>query len=187
MGKLIKFILFLLLICYPVFSQNLSLSVSNNFIHSLIYETDNLKSFLHPDERLASEQLGISYSSVKNKFLISNDIDPEIREGIRKGILQYKLNTDILNNNYSRLNFIVSEKNYHKEYYFKDSLLVSAPIYYSDRWKIIKIRYFEFYISDPSTVNDYSIQNLDKYVDKISLLLNFSSTDLAALSADKIK
>ena len=39
----------------------------------------------------------------------------------------------------------------------------------------------------PASINEYSIQNLDNFVDKISRILDFSSTDLAVLSENKIK
>ncbi|MDR3666338.1 MAG: hypothetical protein P4L35_05805, partial [Ignavibacteriaceae bacterium] len=80
-----KFFPLLLLFCAPLLSQNLSVSFPDRFIHTMIYESGNIKTFLLPEELVASEQFGISYSGVKNKFLISNDIDPEIKEGIKNG------------------------------------------------------------------------------------------------------
>ena len=81
---------------------------------------DNIKSFLLPEELTASEQLGISYSGVNNKFLISNDIDPEIKErNYQWNPLHYDLKIDLLKRNYSRLNFSVPQMNYQKEYLFQ--------------------------------------------------------------------
>jgi hypothetical protein len=183
----VKYFLLFILFSEPLLSQNLSASLSESFIHSLIYESNDTRSFLLPEELAASEQLGISYSGVKNKFLISNDIDPEIKKGIINGTLHYDLTIDQLKENYSRLSFLVQEKNYQKQYYFRDSMLVSAPMYFSAGWKIIRSRYFEFHISDPASVNEYSIQHLDSFVDKISGVLGLSSTEMAALSDNKIK
>ncbi|MDR3666096.1 MAG: hypothetical protein P4L35_04560, partial [Ignavibacteriaceae bacterium] len=182
-----KFFPLLLLFCAPLLSQDLSASFPDRFIHTMIYESGNIKSFLLPEELVASEQFGISYSGVKNKFLISNDIDPEIKEGIKNGLLHFDLKNEILKNNYSRLTFSVPEKNFQRQYYFKDSLLISAPAYFSAGWIIITSRYFEFHVSDPSSINEYSIKNLDNFVDNISKRLGLSSKDLALLSDKKIK
>lgn len=182
-----KYFLLIILLCPPLLSQNLSASVSERFIHSLIYESKDLKSFLLPEELATSEQFGISYSEISSKFLISNDIDPEIKREVINGTLHYKITIDLLKETYSCLSFSVPEKNYQKLYYFKDSLLISAPMYFSDGWKIIKSRYFEFHVSDPASVNEYSMQNLDGFVDKISRKLDLSSTDMAVLSDKKIK
>lgn len=182
-----KLFLLLLLFFASIFPQNLSESVSERFIHSLIYETNSLKSFILPNELTASEQLGINYNGVNNKFLISNNIDPEIKDGIKHGTLFYDLKIDFLKRNYSRLTFAVPEMKYQKEYYFKDSFLVSAPFYFSDGWKTFKSRYFEFHVSDPSAINDYSMQHLDNFVAEISKKLDFSPKDLEDLSKNKIK
>jgi hypothetical protein len=184
---MMKFFPLFMLFCIPLFSQNLSALVSERIIHSLIYDANDIKSFLLPEELSASEQLGISYSGISYKFLISNDIDREIKKEIINGNLQYDLSIDLLKGNYSRLSFSVHEKNYQKQYYFRDSMLISSPMYYSAEWKIIRSRYFEFHISDPASLNEYSMRNLDSYVDKISRILGLSSSEIAILFENKIK
>ena len=183
MNYLLLFILF----SVNLFAQKLSASVSERFIHSLIYDSNDIKSFLLPEELAASDQLGISYSGVSSKFLISNDIEPEIKKGIINGTLHYELKIELLKENYSRLSFAVPGTNYQKQYYFTDSMLISVPAYFSAGWKIIRSRYFEFHISDPASINEYSMQNLDSYVDKISGILELSSNDKTVLSENKIK
>ena len=74
-NSIIQFLLFLPLSLY---SQNLSQIRADEFISKLIKNSNDLEKFVLSQELKISKRLNIKYEGVKNKFLISYDIDPVI-------------------------------------------------------------------------------------------------------------
>lgn len=85
MGKTISF-LFIVAFSFQLFSQQNTLTNerASLFIEAMINSSDSLESFVLPEELALSKRLGITYESVKNKFLISYDIPGEIINEIKK-------------------------------------------------------------------------------------------------------
>lgn len=177
-----------LLIIIPVnsFSQNLTQERGKEFIISLIENRDDLEDFALEEELDFSKRLNISYKGIKHKFLISYDIDPLIREGIRTKTLDYELKIEKLSENYSRLIFLVPEKNYKICYYFKGQFLISPIYYYTEDWKRLEYKYFTILLSDTTLFNEYSAQKLEKYTDQIFDLLQIEPKKLENLRKSKV-
>ena len=99
------------------------------FINALLKDRNNLNNFILPEELSISRRLGIEYTGVDNKCLISNDIDSSLREEINSKKLSFTYKLEKLNDDYSKLFFSIPSRKIIKEYYFKDSYLISPPYY----------------------------------------------------------
>jgi hypothetical protein len=117
-----KLILVLILILFPAasvkYSQNINPGIVS-FFEALIHNSSNLASYVDSTELAKSNRLGINYDNVKNKFLISYDIPPDLKQKIVEGAYPYKLNNTGEENGFTKISFAVEKLNYTKEFYFK--------------------------------------------------------------------
>ncbi len=185
-----KSFLFLILLTFLIISNVYGDTPSNDsaarFINSLLKNRSQLNNFILPEELNISRRLGIEYSGVDNKCLISTDIAPSLREEINNKKLSYTFKLEKLNGDYLKLIISIPSRQVKKEYYFKDSCLISPPYYFARNWKKEESKYFIFHISAPSLFNHYAEENLDNFVDKISKVLKFSDEQVKKLKENKI-
>ena len=167
-------------------AQNLTDSLAHNFITALINESNELLNFVDQSELNLSKRLGIHYPEAKHKFLISNDVAPKVKEEIKNGSLNYKIDIDSIDTEYSIIKFEVPARQIKNEYYFYKSRLISKPYYFAQDWKIEKSKYFIFHISDPSLFNIYSQNQLDNFVDEILIQLDVDESEKTKLQKGKI-
>jgi len=169
-----------------LYSQNISSFLAEEFSQSLINDSNNLERFVYPLELEYSNRLGITYEEQKYKFIISNDLDPSIKTDLAKGKLKHKITIDSLNGEYSKVILHIPSKEIINEYYFYNSYLISKPFYSSRDWKIKISRFFNFHISDTTLFNEYSINKLDSFVEKMLRFLEFSENEINRLQSEKI-
>ena len=82
--RLTLLVLILLLLPAISYSQALTDKIAEGFIQSLLEVNEEIRNFVLPEELQLSERLSITYDDVKNKFLISYDIDPLVKSTIIK-------------------------------------------------------------------------------------------------------
>jgi hypothetical protein len=157
-----------------------------NFFRDLIEKQNDITSYIHPESLIKSERLGISYDGVSNKFLISFDIDESVKEKIKSGELSYQLKYEKLNDDYQRVNFLINENGYAKEFYFKDDMLIPSSSYFTGTWEKRESQYFRVFLSDPLLFNNYSIDELDNFVNIMLSLLNIEQSQKDLLEKEKI-
>jgi hypothetical protein len=167
-------------------AQPLSKNKAEKFIDAVINNSDSLEIFVHPDELALSKRLGISYEGVKNKFLISYEIPTEISNEIKSNQIDYNIDVEIIDDEYSILNFIVSSKNYKTKFYFKNEYLISPPFFYFNDWQRIESEHFIFYMSEPVFFNQYSIDMLEKFIFEMFSVMNYTKEETQHLKEDKI-
>jgi len=179
--------IFAFLIFVPaIFSQSTPEDYYHKFIKCLISNNEKVIDYIDISEIEASNRLGIQYEDVKHKFLISYDIDENVKKGIREGKLEYSLTTQILENQYSELIFKVGNIDYQKEFYFKNQKHISPITYFTRNWPQIKNKHFNFVISDTTLFNSYCIQNLENYFITIAELLDLGENQLKTIEQEKI-
>ncbi len=161
-------------------------STAKNFISALLNNRSSLQKFVLPEELALTKRLGINYTGIDDKFLISNDVDSSLRADISNNNLNFTYKIENLEGNYSKLILSIPSKSLTREYIFKDSFLISRPYYYGRNWKKIESKYFNFYISDPLLFNNYSIKRLDNFIESISGILKYNDKDLAKFRKNKI-
>ena len=153
--------LFIAFLCAQNFPQQINKEISS-FFKDLIADADDLSKYINKNELAKSERLGIQYEGIKNKFLISFDIDEQVKNEIRENKTSYELKEEKLNEDFSKITFFVQSRNYSKEFYFKDDKFVSPAYYFTSGWKNFKTKYFNFFISDSLLFNNYSVEALGK-------------------------
>lgn len=158
----------------------------DNFFKTLISEKGNIESFVLDTELEKSRRLGISYENTPDKFLISYDIDKDVKEKINSGFVKYEVSKSDLGNGFTKATFSLKGMSYKREYFFKNGRYISPELYYTRDWKNFTSKYFNFFISDPSLFNSYSADKLDSYVEAISNLLNLTKDDKSVLEKNKI-
>lgn len=185
-----KSFLFLILSTLTIISNSSGDTFSNDsaagFINALLKDRSNLNNFILPEELSISRRLGIEYTGVDNKCLISNDINSSLREEINSKKLSFTYKLEKLNDDYSKLFFSIPSRKIIKEYYFKDSYLISPPYYLAGNWKKEKSKFFIFHISAPSSFNQFAEKRLDNFVDKICKVLSLNDDQIKKLEENKI-
>lgn len=165
--------------------NSFSQSQSNLFIKSLI-NNKNVSDFIDRSELNRSHRLGISYTNIEDKALISFDLDESIKKDIKANLLQYNINEEKLEDDYLKVTFSVPFKSYSKIFYLKSGMFISPSSYFSRNWKTRESKYFVFKISEPKYFNDYCIKKLDEFIDSMSLTLNFDEQQMKLLEKEKI-
>lgn len=167
-------VLLLSLLPPPSWPQTVPKARAEAFIQALVGESADLETFVDPEELRMSGRLGIQYEGVKHKFLISYDIDSDLKERARDGRLDYEITIDDLPNGYSRLLFVVPGADYRREFYFKGNNLVSPISYYARKWTHLESAHFHFIISDTLRWNAYCADNLERFYSLAADVLAFS-------------
>jgi hypothetical protein len=183
-----KHLLLLLILFNPLlsFSQQISEENAEKFINYLIYDKDNLDNFIDSSEIEISNRFNIHYKNVSKKYMISYDIDVNIKKKIRQNEIEYTVLTRALNGVYSKVIFNVSQLNYQIEFFFKNKMLISPITYYTKDWNRIESPNFIFIISDTTLFNQYCIDNLEDFYLKMSSLLSFNKSQLNRIKSEKI-
>ena len=183
-----KPLLIFLVLFFPLlsFSQKITKEYAEEFIKQLIYDKEDLDSFIDSSEINISNRLGIKYENVSKKYMISYDIDENVKTKIIEKELDYKISIQPLDVIYSKIIFKVPQLNYRKGFYFKDKGLISPVSYYTRNWNRIESSHFIFVISDTMFFNRYCVDNLEKYFLKMSTLLNLSQLQRDNIKSEKI-
>ena len=180
-------IIFLLLLFIPFsFTQNISNSRVEYIINKLLTNSPDISDYIFPDEFEISNRFGIEYKGVKNKFLIANEIPEEIPDDLIKGKIKYEYEINRLEDNFSLLTFKIPSLNIKREFFLKDSFLVTSPYYHSRNWNVIISEHFKFLISDGIAFNEYSISLLENFINKMSVVLSFTDDEKNQLKQNKI-
>jgi hypothetical protein len=180
-GVVARFIL-VLFMALNSFSQN----VENKFIDALINNRDNIADYIDKGELSRSERLGIIYTDIKNKFLISYDIPDEIKAGFRMGKYSYSLQTLQLGDGFSVITLAIPASSYLQKFYFLNDKFVPPSKYFSRNWQTKQSKYFNFRLSEPKYFNDYCIKRLDDFVDLVADTLGFTGDERLMLELEKI-
>jgi hypothetical protein len=166
-------------------SQTLSKQAANDFFSDLSQESPDLDKWVWPDEMAISRRLGIAYSGVKHKFLISYELGDGLKAKTTRHQADFKVRVVPLEADYSKL--IVEKGGISAaEYFFVHNRLVSPVYYHSRHWTRFESDYFKFFISDPARFNQYCGRRLDGFVSDILDVLEISSELKARLGQEKI-
>lgn len=173
---------------FQLYSQKIVLNNdrASQFIQAIINNSDSLETFILPEELAISKRLGITYETVKHKFLISYEMPQQITEGILNEEIKYSFNIKEVDSEYSILNFEITDKSYRTKYYFKNGFLISPPYFYYKDWQKIESDYFIFYVSEPEYFNQYSIKQLENFAKNIFTILNFTDEEKELLKKEKL-
>ena len=187
MIKFCKKVIFgVLLIFYISNLFALSKETAREFIKSLINCSSNLDNFVLQEELTIDSRLGISYYNTEHKWLISYDIDSNVKNLLKNDELDYSLRIEEFENQYSKLTFVTNDKLYQKEFYFFKDKYISPISYHTFGWKVHESNYFRFLISDTSLFHEQSIEQLDQFIENAIETLQFTQEEKEKLQKEKI-
>lgn len=167
------------------FTQNLTSERAETFMQALLQEKD-LTNFISDDALQFSTRLEIQYENVADKFLISYDIEKELKEKVKKKEISYKVTVSQLEKNYSRLDFSIKNSQYQRSFYFENCKLIAPIKYHTQNWQLIESVYFKFYTSDSTQFNSYCVQNLDEFFLRIAKQLRLEEQKIQRIQQQKI-
>lgn len=180
-------IIFILLLFFPfTYTQTISNDRIEEIINLLIANSPGISNHINADELQIANRFGIEYEGIKNKFLIANDILKEFANDLLNEKIKYEYKLEGLEDNFSLLIITIPTLNLKREYFLKDSFLVTSAYYHSRTWKTIATDYFQFFVSDETLFNDYSINLLEKFIDRMSGILSFTETELNQIKEKEI-
>lgn len=181
-SKIIITLCLSLLINLSLFSQ----TSIDKFFDILIHNDNNISSFADEQELMRSNRLGITYTGITNKFLISYDIDEAVKKSIADNKTEYTTRILETKGDYTKVEFSVPSMNYTKIFYFKSGKYIAPSTYYDNYWKTITSKYFIFKVSEPKYFNNYCVNKLDAFVDSICVLLQVDEYERKLLEREKI-
>lgn len=181
-----KLLLLIFLLTNISFSQNISTSRLEKITNLLLTNSVEICDYINQDELQVSNQFDIEYEGVNNKFFIANEFTSDLTINRLTNKIKYEHQLNVLEDNFSMLSIKIPSLKISKEYYLKDSLIVSPTHYHSRKWKTITSNHFKFFISEETLFNDYSINQLEKFINKMLNILSFSETEKNLIKQKKI-
>lgn len=180
-------IIYLLLLFFPFANtQTISNDRIEKIINLLITNSPDIANYIYSAELKITTRFGIEYEGIENKFFIANDIPKEFSNDLLTGKIKYEYEIKRLEDNFSSLTITIPTLNLKREYFLKDSFLVTSTYYHSRNWKTITTDHFKFFVSDVTLFNEYSINLLEKFIIRISELFSFTETERNQLKEKKI-
>lgn len=180
-------IIFLLLLFFPfTYTQTISNDRIDKIINLLNTNSSDISKYINADELQIANRFGIEYEGIENKFLIANEIPKELSNDLLNGKIKYQYGLKILEDNFSSLTITIPTLNLKREYFLKDSFLVTSAYYHSRNWKTITTDHFQFFVSDETLINDYSINLLEIFINRMSEILSLTDEERNDLKEKKI-
>jgi len=161
---------------FQVEAVGFSDSTAGEFIKDVRHNSADLKKWVLPEELEISRRLDINYENVTNKFLISYELEFPADLALH--------NAQPLEQDYSLLTITAGDQT--QRYYFLANYLISPVNYFSRGWTRIESKYFVFIVSDPDKFNEYSMAQLDDFVESTSERLGILDDRLRQLQKNKI-
>ena len=164
--------------------QNLSQDSAERFIQTIL-DGKAVDGFVDANALETSRRLGIHYENTE-KYLISYEIDPGIRQRINRGELDYTLELTPLADDFVRLDFLTLAPDYQQSYFFKHGKMVPPVTFYCRAWPTLSSRFFRFHISNPDAFNAWCMMNLDDFVLATANMLQLAEPQVKLLQTQKI-
>jgi len=180
-------ILILLSIPPVLLSQTLHREEAARFIRTLLWNRSALASWFDPREVAVSRRLGIEYDGVAYKQLIGYDINDSIRSLLKTGRAKYLVSVESLDRDESRVTFTTGSAGDSREFFFRGKHWISPLRYYTKDWTTIESEHFKFFLSDPTLFNQYCVEQLEQFVERMAALLRLDDMDMMTLREQKIR
>ncbi len=180
-------IIFFLLLFFPfAYTQTISNDRIDKIITLLITNSPDISNYINPNELKIAKRFGIEYEGIENKFLIANEIPKEFTNDLLTGTIKYEYKLEGLEDNFSLLTITIPTLTLKSEYFLKDSFLVTSTYYHARNWKTITSDHFQFFVSDETLFNDYSINLLEDFINRMTEILSFTVDERNKLKEKKI-
>lgn len=178
-----------LLLSVPLlaFSQTLHRGEAESFVRALVWKRSALPAWFEPGELAVSRRLGIEYDGVEYKHLIGYDIDDSTRSLLKEGRAKYTISVEALDRANSRVTLTTGNAGDSREFYFRGMHWVSPLGYFAKKWTTTESKHFRFFLSDSTLFNQYCVEQLERFVTRMAVLLNLDNRDMSTLREQKIR
>jgi hypothetical protein len=156
------------------------------FFEKLINDDVTITEHVSVDALDKSERLRINYAGIRNKFLISYDIDPSLKKLIQQKSVNYFLTMESFPDNYFKIILSTDTLNFAKEFFFKDSKLISRIDFYTRDWTTFNSKYLRVKTDNPVFFNEYSLRKMDDFIEALLNFLKVDSNRKDLLAREKI-
>jgi hypothetical protein len=185
-GAIIVGIISLLSVPSGTFAEILDRRNAQTFVEALLWHRQTLTQWFDAQDVASSQRLGIEYEGVDYKFLIAYDVADSVKHLARTGLVDYTIEIDSLQDDYSLLTVSFPRAGLANQFYFRGHRCVSTIGYLTRGWKRFESKYFRFFLADTTLTNEYCIKRLELFVAQTAKILGLSETDLQLLQEEKI-
>lgn len=180
------FVLFCISISADSFSQPVNGKRVESFIHDLFANDSALVKYFNPEEIRRSTRFGIEYEGVKFKHLISLDFEEPEKQRVRDGAETYRYSLAPIDSVFSKLTILLSESGKEREFFFRNSSIISAPSYYARNWKTYESEFVVYHTSSSELINAYAINAMSDFIREMMSHMRFSEMEKRKLAEEKI-
>jgi hypothetical protein len=173
-------------------------SVFNAYVQALLAkEWEKAETYWLPEEIQASKRFGISYTGIEAKYDCASPLT-QMLEAIRSGDMQVTV-TDTVNHPHTQVwgywaqisvQFTAVGESLTTPYYLVKSgeewRLASPLFVYARNWMRHDTRYATVHFSDASLINEYALNELDRFVASMGEHLMLSEAEMERLEKEKI-
>ncbi len=160
-------------------------NIANQFIQNLIDNKNNSK-YIDKSVLEKSSRLGIRYRDNPNKCLIGYDIEPDVKEQLKRKKLNYSYCITDIDSIHSKLNLTITGIDAVKTFYFRNNKFIFPQMYIAQEWTNQTSEYFKFSIYEPEYFNAYSRAKLDEFVNSLIEIFDVDSIKVNKLKEEKI-
>ncbi len=159
---------------------------NRQLLTALIHDAAEKNELIHPRAYQSAQRLGIHYPSRPDKFWLLYPIDETViaRFLDKEEAPRFEMVSD--DGEYQVSRFLFPKDSLKLRFYWKDGQLIAPVDYYTRDWQVIKTRYFQFRISDPSRYHPYAAAQLDSFVEEMLERLHVPEEERRRLEKRKI-
>ena len=149
------------------------------------------ESYWIPAELELSRRLGILYTDVEAKYDCASPVMNNL-QGVREGSIIIKPGIATIHGDWAELpvSIIAAKDSAQTVYYFsryEDEWCLTAPLFIHTRdWSTVETRYATVHFNDNRLLNSYALDEVDRFVDTLGLLMSIPESDLKRLAEARI-
>jgi hypothetical protein len=182
-----KIIFFFLVVLGSLSAQTFSREeFIKQFVENLINDPSKIVSYTDTLALKRAQRFDISYSDVTAKFLSGFEIPLSTRKNIKNGSTEILHNIENLPQDFYRVEVKIPATGYRNYFYFQKDKLVAPSKYLTLYWTKRETKYFDFYVRDAKHFNSYSGFQLEKILNGMMNLLEFTDKEKAELEKNRI-
>jgi hypothetical protein len=175
-------------------------SVFNAYVQALLAkEWEKAETYWLPEEIQASKRFGISYTGIEAKYDCASPLT-QMLEAIRSGDMQVTVTDTVNHDDWAQISaqFTAVGESLVVPYYLVKSThplhggvgggwrLASPLFVYARNWMRHDTRYATVHFSDASLINEYALNELDRFVASMGEHLALSEAEMKCLEKEKI-
>ncbi len=183
MLRLSVFIALISLVIYPQAGREAFVA---GFLDKLVNDPVSIKSLTDPESIQKAGRLGIEYMDVAVKVLAGSEIPDDARATLSSGKAEITHTIENLPHDFYRVVVTIPSINWKKYFYFSGEKLVAPSKYLTLYWTKYETEWFDFFVRDKKSFNSYTGLQLERTLNGMMKLLEFTDEEKAELKKAKL-